>query len=182
MDGPFYIDSRAPHISADVAAVTLAATAKALIPIANIPVLGSNYFSYIGKAVRITLHGRITTGATPGNGTFSLYWGNGTDANGTALASSGAATLVANQTNLSWKMMLIARCRALGATGALMVVGSVTYNSAVVAANEIMIPASAPVQTTVDLTAANVLSPQYLRSGSTAESMQVHDVLYEALN
>ena len=182
MDGPFYVDTRAPHISADVASVTLAATAKAIIPIANIPVFGANYFSYIGKAVRISLLGRITTVATPGNGTFSIYWGNGTDANGTLIVSSGAATLLANQTSLSWKVVVLVRCRALGATGSLMAGGSITYNSAVVAANEIMIPASVPAATTCDLTVANVLSPQYLRSGSTAESIQVHDVLYEALN
>jgi hypothetical protein len=71
-DGLFYVDSRTPFISADVAAVTLAATAKALIPVANIPVFGSNYFSLIGKAVRIRLFGRITTAATPGNGQFTI--------------------------------------------------------------------------------------------------------------
>ena len=185
MDGPFYVDSRAPHISADVASVTLASTLKAMIPVANIPVLGTNYFSYIGKAMRITLFGRITTGATPGNGTFSLLWGSGADATGTTVASSAAWALTANMTNTSWWLDILVRCRALGSSGSLMCTGCFSIlNSATstAASSTFMIPATAPAATTVDLTAANVLSPQFSRSGSTAETLQVHDVLYEALN
>src|SRR6516225_6538990 len=84
MDGPFYVDTRAPHINADIAAVTLAATAKALVPVANLPVLGSNYFGWVGKAIRMRLWGRITTGATPGNMTAQIMWGNGAGADGLA--------------------------------------------------------------------------------------------------
>lgn len=183
-DGLFYVDSRAPHISADVAAVTLATTDKALIPLANIPVLGSNYFSYVGKGMRITLFGRITTAATPGNGTFDIYWGSGADANGTIIGSSAAFALTASQTNLSWWAQFTVRARALGASGSLLVTGDAAFNNAVVANSlqPLMIPASAPAPVTVDLTAANVISPQFKRSGSTVETMQVHDVLYEALN
>jgi hypothetical protein len=183
-DGLFYVDTRAPHISADIASVTLATTDKALIPVANVPVLGANYFSWIGKAVRLTMFGRITTAATPGTGTFDLYWGNGTDANGTIIGASPAFTLIASQTSLSWRLEAIIRCRALGAAGvgALFVTGQMNFNTAVVAAGFGLIPANLAAQTLVDLTAANVISPQFKRSGSTAETMQVHDVLYEALN
>jgi hypothetical protein len=180
-DGLFYRDSRAPHISADVSAVTLATTNKALIPVANIPVLGSNYFSFIGKAMAIRLFGRITTAATPGNGQFSLYWGSGADATGTILASTTAAALTASQTNLSWWLDLVVRCRAMGSSGSLLVTGILKFNESVMATSQ-LVPASAPAAVTVDLTAASILSPQFLRSGSTAETMQVHDVLYEALN
>lgn len=185
MDGPFYVDSRAPFISADVAAVTLAATAKALIPAANIPVLGSNYFSYVGKAMRIRLFGRMTTAATPGNGQFSLYYGSGADANGVVVAQSAAFALTASQTNLSWMAEIIVRCRAMGAAGGLFATGKFEANVGVVASTlqPVMIPASAPaVSASVDLTASLLLSPQFSRSGSTAETMQVHDVSYEALN
>src|SRR5262245_20480362 len=133
MDGPFYIDSRTPFISADVGSVTLAATAKAAIPVANIPILGANYFSFVGKAMRITLFGRITTAATPGNGSWDIYWGNGTDANGTVIGSSAALALTASQTSLSWRLECIVRCRALGATGSLMVTGEWRANVAVLA-------------------------------------------------
>ena len=183
-DGLFYVDTRAPHISADVASVTLASTDKALIPVANIPILGSNYFSFIGKAMRVMLFGRITTGTTPGNGTVDIYWGSGADANGTIIGSSAAFALTASQTNLTWWLELIIRCRALGASGSLLVSGQFNANNAVVASSvqPVMIPASAPAATTVDLTASNVISPQFKRSGSTAETMQVHEVVYQALN
>jgi len=184
MDGPWYVDTRAPHISADVAAVTLSTTDLALVPVANLPVLGSNYFSYVGKACRITMFGRITTGTTPGNGTFDIYWGTGAAANGSIIGSSAAFALTASQTNLSWMLSLIIRCRALGATGSLLVTGDAQFNNAVVAASlqPLLVPASAPAAVTVDLTAANVISPQFKRSGSTAETMQVHDFLFESLN
>lgn len=184
-DGLFYVDSRAPFISADVAAVTLAATAKALIPAANIPVLGSNYFSFIGKAVRIRLFGRMTTAATPGNGQFTLYYGTGADANGVAVVQSAAFALTASQTSMSWEAEVLIRCRSMGATGTLFGTGEFNANVAVVASTlqPVMMPASAPAASaSCDLTAALLLSPQFSRSGSTAETMQVHDVSYEALN
>ena len=184
-DGLFYVDSRSPFISGDVGAVTLAATDKALIPVANIPVLGSNYFSFVGKAVRIRLFGRMTTAATPGNGTFSVYYGTGADANGVAVCASAALALSANGTNLSWMAELIIRCRTMGATGTLFGTGLFCPNVGLIASTlqPVMIPASAPAASaSVDLTASLVLSPQFKRSGSTAETMQVHDVSYEALN
>jgi hypothetical protein len=102
MDGPFYVDSRAPHMSADAAAVTIIATNKALVPIANLPVLGSNYFGWIGKAVRMRMFGRMTSVATPGTIALSLLWGNGTDANGTVIGTTAAVAPTASQTNLTW--------------------------------------------------------------------------------
>ena len=184
MDGPFWVDLRSPHMGADAASVTLAATAKALVPVANLPILGSNYFGFIGKAVRIRVFGRITTGATPGNMQASLYWGNGTDANGTLLAQTAAVALTASQTNLSWQFEAFIRCRALGATGSLMVTGVFSANVAVLASTlqPVMLPASAPAATTVDLTQNFFISSQLLRSGSTAEAAQVHEFSYEALN
>lgn len=183
-DGLFYVDHRAPFISADPGAVTLAATSKAIIPVANIPVLGANYFSFIGKAVRLTMFGRITTAATPGNGQWNIYWGTGADANGTIIGSSAAVALTASQTSLSWRMECVVRCRTMGATGSLFVTGEWRANVGVLGATlqPTLIPASIPAAVTADLTAANVISPQFLRSGSTVETMQCHDVIYEALN
>ena len=75
-------------------------------------------------------------------------------------------------------------CRALGTTGALLLTGKAGFNNAVVASTlqPIMIPASAAAQVTVDMTAANIISVQFLRSGSTAETMQVHDMTVLAIN
>jgi hypothetical protein len=184
MDGPFYVDSRSPHIATDLAAVTLATTDKAIVPLASLPILGSNYFGWIGKAMRITMFGRMTTVLTPGNGNWDIYWGNGTDANGTIIGSSAALALSASQTNVSWRAEFIVRCRAVGATGSLLVTGEWRANVAVLATSlqPALIPASAAAPVTVDLSVANVISPQFKRSGSTVETMQVHDVIYEALN
>lgn len=186
-DGLFYVDSRSPFISGDVGSVTLATTDKALIPAANIPIIGANYFSFIGKAVRVRIFGRLVTAATPGNGTFSLYYGTGADANGVVTAATAAMVLTASMTTgSSFKAEMICRCRTMGATGTLFTTGTFEFlNSATttVAGSVYMIPAAAPAASaSVDLTAALLLSPQFKRSGSTAETMQVHDVSYEALN
>jgi hypothetical protein len=184
MDGQFYVDSRAPHVSADAAQATLIGTNVALLPIANLPILGSNYFGWVGKAVRMTMLGRFTSVASPGTVTFSLLWGNGANANGTSLAATAALTLIANQTNITWQAQWWIRCRAIGASGSLMTVGTMNINPALVAstAQPIMIPASAPAPVTVDLTAANVLSPQALCTVATTNTVTIHEFLFEALN
>jgi hypothetical protein len=182
-DGLFYNDLREPFIGADVASVTLATTDLALYPVANFPVLGGQYFARVGKAMKIHLFGRITTAATPGNLTIDVYYGNGGAANGTLLVSSAAQTLVASQTNLSWAMDIYVHCRSLGATGTLFCTGMAFFNTSVIAAGTFAIPASAPVVSgSCDLTAANIISVQAKRSGSTAETMQVHDVQVIAMN
>jgi hypothetical protein len=181
-DGLFYNDLREPFIAADIAAVTLAATNKALYPVSNFPVLGGQYFSRIGKKLRIRLFGRITTVLTPGNITFGIYYGTGADANGVLLASSTAQALTASQTNLSWLLDIRVHARSLGSTGTLFVDGYAKFNEAV-AGPMVFIPGSAPaVSGACDLTAALIISVQAARSGSTAETMQVHDMEVVAMN
>lgn len=176
-DGLFYIDAREPHIGTDIAAVTLAATNSALYPAGNFPVLGGQYFARVGKKIRIRLFGRITTALTPGNLTLGVYYGTGANANGVLLGSSAAQTLIASQTNISWEIDVSVHCRSIGATGTLFVTGRATFGTAVIAAGTFLIPATAPVVSgACDLTAANIISVQALRSGSTAETMQVHDM------
>lgn len=180
-DGLFYVDTRPPFLVADVAAVTLATTDKALYPAGAFPVLGAGYFGWPGKALKITLFGRITTAVTPGNGTFDVYWGTGADANGTLIMTGTAVALTASQTNLSWRAEFIVRCRAVGTSGSLMCTGWAKFNEAVLAATQLY-PASAPAAVTVDTTVANIVSVQYKRSGSTAETMQVHELVVQPLN
>jgi hypothetical protein len=183
-DGLFYNDNRTPHIQADIAAVTLSTTDLPLYPVGNFPILGANYFGYSGKKLKIRLFGRITTGATPGNGTFDIYWGNGTAANGTIIASSATVALTASQTNLSWFLECETHARAQGSSGSLFLTGWCAFNNAVIAntLQPLLIPASAPAAVTVDLTQANIISVQFKRSGSTAETMQVHDMDVIAMN
>jgi hypothetical protein len=184
MDTPFYNDLRPPFIMTDISSVTLATTDKALYPFSNFPPLGANYW-WVGKKIKIRLFGRITTAATPGNGTFDIYWGTGADANGTILASSGTVALSASQTNVSWQAEIYVHCRSIGSSGTLFVTGIAHFNVGVIASTlqPLMIPASAPaVSSAIDLTAANIISVQFKRSGSTAETMQVHDIEVIALN
>lgn len=184
-DGLFYQDTREPFIGADIGAVTLAATNKALYPVSNFPVLGGQYFSRIGKKLHIVLFGRMTTGATPGNLTLGVLYGTGADANGVVLVSSAAVALVASQTNISWQLDVMVHCRSLGSAGTLFACGVFQCNPALIAstAQPVMIPATAPVVSgACDLTAANIISLQALRSGSTAETMTVHDLKCVAVN
>ena len=187
MDGPFWVDTRAPHISADAAQITVIATNVALVPVANLPTLGANYFSYVGKAVYIRLFGRWSTAATPGTQTFTMLWGNGTNANGTAIPSSTfAITPAASLTNVPWSWEAIIRCRTMGATGTLFYSGNFMFNNsntAATAAVAYMLPGAAPgPSASLDLTANNVISPQVLAATSTTNTMTVHDFLFESLN
>jgi hypothetical protein len=184
-DGLFYNDLRTPFVTGDVPSVTLANTAKALYPPANFPVLGGQYWSFVGKRLKIRLFGRLTTAATPGNGTFAIYYGNGADATGTILASSAAFALTASQAAISWELQTSIHCRSIGATGTLFCTGRAIFNPLVVAStiDPVMIPGSTPVASaSLDLTAANIISVQFSRSGSTAEAMQVHDMEVVAMN
>lgn len=184
-DGLFYTDLREPFIASDIPAVTLAATAKALYTTAQFPALGAQYFSRIGKKLRIRLFGRMTTGATPGNGSFNVYWGTGADANGVLLMTGAPVALVANGTNLSWEAEFQIHARSLGAAGTLFCTGSARFNVGLMASTvqPILMPASVPaVSAACDLTTAFIPSVQFLRSGSTAETMQVHDLEVEAMN
>lgn len=183
-DGIHYWDTRAPFISGDQAAVTLAATAKALYTPSAFPVLGGQYFDVVGKKLIIRLFGKITTGATPGNGSFAIYYGTGADANGVLLVSSAALALSINQTTVSWDCEVVVSCRTTGSVGTLFVRGRAQFNNAVLASTlqPVLIPANtAVVSGACDLTAANIISIQYLRSGSTAETMAVQDMEVVAL-
>ncbi len=184
-DGLFYNDIREPFIGTDIAAVTLLTTDLALYPAANFPVLGGQYFARIGKKLKIRLFGRMTTAATPGNLVFDIYYGDGTAANGTLLASSVATALTASKTNLSWMCEVFVHCRSIGATGTLFCTGMTLFNVGLIASTlaPMLIPDSAAVVSgACDLTAAKIISVQAKRSGSTAETMQVHDMEVTALN
>lgn len=184
-DGLFYMDTREPFVTVPPGAVTLAATAKALYTASQFPVLGGQYFARPGKKIRVRVFGQITTAATPGNGSFDIYYGTGADANGVILASSAALALTASQANLAWTCDVTIACRTTGSAGTLICTGWAKFNNAVLASTlqPMLIPASAPVvSAAVDLTAALIPSIQFKRSGSTAETMQVIEMEVTSLN
>jgi hypothetical protein len=184
-DGPFWQDTRTPFFVSNLGAITLLTTAKALYTAGQFPPLGNNYFGFPGKRLGIYMSGAITTAATPGNGSFDIYYGTGADANGVILASSAALALTAAQTNLTWWLELMIRCITTGATGTLEVSGRWGANPGVLAGSlqPATIPASAAAPSAaVDLTAALIPSVQFKRSGSTVETMDVRDMLVSSLN
>lgn len=184
-DGLFYQDTREPFVTVAPGAVTLAATAKALYTTSQFPVLGGQYFARPGKKIKIRLFGQMTTGATPGNGSFNVLYGTGADANGVVLMTGAPVALSINQTNVSWTLEIIVTCRTTGNVGTLFCTGVAHFNVGVIASTlqPIMLPATAPaVSGACDLTAALIISVQYLRSGSTAETMQVLEMEVTALN
>lgn len=184
-NGSFFLDTREPFIGADLAPVTLAATAKALYTPSAFPVLGGQYFARVGKKIWIHLAGKMTTVLTPGNGSFNVYYGDGTDANGVVLMTGTPVALNASKTNLSWWLDLFVRCVTPGATGTLEVFGTAHFNVGLIASTlqPIMLPDSAAAPSgACDLTAAKIISVQYLRSGSTAETMTVQDMHVVPMN
>jgi hypothetical protein len=177
MDGPFYVDSRGPHISATPAAITLTTTLQALVPVGAYPNLGANYFNWVGKALRMRAAGIATTGATPGNITLNLLWGNGTSNVGAGMCSTTFAGS-AGLTNAVWQLEVLMRCRALGSSGQLFVSGFYMQQTT----GFLMMPPTGAVVTTFDLTTNSVPSIQISRSGSTVETYQLLDLLLEAVN
>jgi hypothetical protein len=184
-DGLFYNDLREPFVVADLVAISPLATAVALYTPSSFPVLGGQYFSRPGKKLRIRLFGRCTSAATPGNVSFAIYYGTGASANGVLLASSGAVAWLANQANMSFVVDVIVTCRTTGSAGTLFCTGIAFFNVAAVASTTapLLIPATSPVVSgACDLTAALIISVQMIRSGSTAETAQVHEMEVTALN
>jgi hypothetical protein len=184
-DGLFYTDLREPHFVSDIAAVTMAATAKAIYPASAFPVLGGQYFNRPGKTIKISMWLKVAVTTSPGNFSFALYWGTGADANGTQICTAGTAVaLNASVTKCIYAEFVI-RCLTTGTAGTLQATGWAVADGLLITAgtlNPILIPtAGAAASGSLDLTAANIVSVQCLQSG-TAGTIQCQQLLVEALN
>jgi hypothetical protein len=129
----------------------------------------------------------MTTGITPGNGSFNVYYGTGADAAGVAIMTGTPVALVASATNLSWQAEIFVHTRSIGNAGTLFCTGRCDFSVGLVLSTvaPILLPASAAaVSAACNLEAGNtnIISVQFLRSGSTAETMQVHDMEVASLN
>lgn len=184
-DGLFYLDTREPHIVADIATVTLAATAKALYPASAFPVLGSQYFNRPGKALKIEMLLKLVTALTPGNVSFNVHWGTGADANGTLICVAGTPVAwIASFTKMC-KVEFFVRCLTTGVAGTLQGGGLAIFDQNHVATPNTLqyFPqAGLAASGALDLTASNIVSVQMLRSGSTAETATVQELKVTALN
>lgn len=180
--GKYYQDTRAPLPSADMATITLSTTSLMLWP-ANVwtPTYPSDW--EVGKLFHLRCFGKITTAATPGNLTIEIRYGT-TDNGGTILATSAALTLVVSQTNISWRCEFYVQCRAVGSgtNGSLFATGVFECNTAVIAAGQALLPASAAAATGVDTTATSGINLQFKRSGSTVETATAQHPIFAALS
>lgn len=184
--GQFYVDSRPPFNTGALPTVTLSTTAKQLWPTVTMsPTYPSDF--YVGKEFRMRAYGTITTAATPGNLTVSI--GYGTADNTGLLISSAAKTLVASQTTIPFEIDAYVEVRGVGTSGgspggSLFAWAKAFFETAVIAAsaNSFMIPASAPAAVNADTTVNSGINVQLARSGSTAETATVQDMVFWALN
>lgn len=180
----WYQDTRPPHAIADFPTITLTATSLMMWAAATFsPTVKEDWFP--GKILHVRCFGKITTAVTPGNLTVEIRYGTADNA-GTILATSAALTLIASQTNISWRCEFYVRCRAIGPTatsGILNASGIFECNPAVIAVGQAMIPASGPAQVTnLDLNSASGINLQLKRSGSTVETAAVTDMIFAHLN
>jgi hypothetical protein len=171
-------------ISAQVDGTAVTGTsAGTLLPTSAKAVLPANYFA-IGRVLRLNAWGRISNIATtPGTLTLDFRLNNG------VVFTSGAIPLnTTAKTNVSWRTILMLTCRSVGSgsLGTLMGQGDFTSESVVSSvagtANDVMLPASAPVVGSgFDTTAAQVCDMQATFS-LTGNSIQLHEYALESMN
>lgn len=183
-DGLFYNDLREPFLGADIGAVTMTTTAKALYPASNFPVLGGQYFNRIGKMLKIKLWVKVAVSTSPGNLSFNVHWGTGADANGTLICTAGTPVAMTASVTKCGYIEITVRCLSIGSAGTLQATGFAHFDPALIASTlqPILIPtAGAAASAGLDLTAANIVSVQALQSG-TAGTIQVQQMEVVAMN
>jgi hypothetical protein len=167
----------------DGTALNTSTTATSILPPAAKFTLPANFFS-IGKVLRVTATGRISTTTGPPTITLDVRFGSVVVFNGAAV------TTVASVTNKTWMLKTLLTCRAIGASTTANVIGVGEFvSSAVVGstggnANTAVLPDSAPaVGTGFDSTSSQTVDLFATWSASSASnSIQLHEFTLEALN
>jgi hypothetical protein len=184
-DGLYYRDTRQPFQVAALGAITLSTTMLQLTPLGvTAPgILPANYWT-VGKTVKLTAILKVVTGATPGNFQWGMSFGStaAPACNVTTVARAAVASVTTSAFIQGY-----AKCWTTGTAGTLSMHGHVLWDLAgQLSTNQPSIFPSGggpTVVSTIDTTASgNQLSFQALRSGSTAETVTVLDMLMEALN
>jgi hypothetical protein len=182
--GQFYQDTRPPWLLADTATVTLTTTMKQLWPTAELtPTYQTDWWD--GKLFLLRCFGRITTPATAGTLQWQMGYGTADGTTG-ALATSAALTAVSSQTNISWRFEGRVRCRSRGnaaAAGILLGVGVLEFNTAVVAAGQALVPATAAAQVgSLNLAQTSGIHLQALEAATSGATITMHDLQLSAEN
>lgn len=177
----------------DGTALNTSTTPTSIIPPAARLTLPSNFFSVIGKAIRITAWGRAST-VTTTPGTLTLDCRLGTVASPIVVFNGGAMNLnVTAQTNATWRFEAELTARAIGSATAANLMGTAMFSSRILIgsaavaagyAGNALLPDTAPaVGTGFDSTITNVVDFFATWSiSNAANSIQVHQFVVESLN
>lgn len=166
----------------DETAVTLATTMKTLIPASKI-LVPANFFNRVGKQLKLSGFGKLTTDGTAGNYVAEAGYGSGDAPTPLQAGATVAGTI--SQTNISFRFEVLAECRAIGTAGVLRLTGLWVPAVAVLASTlqPYTIPASAPADQTVDTTVGtNALTFQLQRSGAGVWTATVTNWILESPN
>jgi hypothetical protein len=177
MEGPWVSNLLEPFNTTSQSLITLTGTAQALYATSQLPTL-ANYFNYAGKLLHFRGVGQTTSGATPGNFALSILYGSNANNVGSNIVSIVVAW-PASQVNTTFMFDYWCRCRVPGASGTLSCQGFMFMQGFGIIQSFFSNPS---VFTPVDLTATAYMSPQLFRSGSTAETVQMHDIFFESIN
>lgn len=170
-------------LTVDGAAITNTTTETIMVPNFTYPNAGPQAL-YVGKQLRYTLWGRVSTVVTtPGTITFRLRWGG---VAGTVLVASKAQRpKVTVSTNMAGLVVFDVTVRAIGSAGSAFAMGLSDLANIIgdaASIGERMWP-DAAAAVTIDTTAATALSPTINFSVATATtSWTTHLARLEALN
>lgn len=178
----------------DGAAIANSSTQTSLLPTQARWTLPSNYFSEIGKTIRIKAAGRISTLVTsPGNIQFFVCLG--TVATPINVFSSGSTALNAvAQNNASWDLEVFLTCRAVGSGTSANLIGvgkwisRASLNAPAAASTtgvgSVLLPDTAPaIGTGFDSTITNIVDLQSQFSvANSSNSIQLHTYTLESMN
>jgi hypothetical protein len=182
-DGPFYRDTKMQAmIVADDSTITLATTQKALWTYAK-TILPANYWTFVGKTVKVTAYGWATTDGTAGNYTPGLGYGS-SDAP-SAMAAGVARAGVTSATTKAWRAEYHTICQAVGASGNLRGMGEWKADLALqLSTNQPnLLPATQVTNTSADTTVGtNSIVGTLQRSGTGVWTAATSGLIMEALN
>lgn len=155
--------------------------------------LPSNFFSYIGKALRLTAWGRIST-LTASPGTLALAINFGTVASPISVFAGGPMNLnTTAQTNATWRFEVALTARSIGQSTSASLMGIGMFSSRALIgspalaagyAGAALLPDTAPaVGTGFDSTITNVVDLFATWSAASANnSIQLHEFFLESVN
>lgn len=112
----FTLQAAGPSLTAGTAASLLVGSSPAAGQIRN--TIPAGWLNTVGSTITAEMSGILTTAATPGTGTWSLYFGT------TAIWNSSAPTLTASMSSWPWFVHLDFTVRTVGVTTQATVYGS----------------------------------------------------------